>query len=102
MTNKMYQNIDDIVTAYFVSKNNLEKAKLSSGEEEFFNPSYLLYRDIELAFQSLDDDEQLIIRNDYFEKIFPGWWKLAFKQSEYQSIKKRAIRKFVRSFNEIH
>ena len=58
--------IKEFVKGYFVSKKQCENMSFSSGSINYSNPYYIYYRNVELAFMKLDEDEKLIINNDYF------------------------------------
>lgn len=91
-----------IVSDYFICKNEFRLLTISSGFLDYDSPFYRYYRDVERTFQKLDKDEQLIIRNEYFFHHKPGWWKALFDNSSFRRIKQRAVSKFVRFFYEIH
>ena len=99
---KSYKQLDEIVTNYFVYKEKFKVLSFSSGQLDFSNPYYIYYRDVELALSRLDDNQKLIIKNDYFELYDRMWWKLIFTKTEYVREKRKAIRNFVRYFYEIH
>ena len=94
--------IKDIVKAYFISKKQCNIMAFSSGDIDYSNPYYKYYHDVEKAFDRLNDDEKLVINNDYFFNDYYGWWKYLFTERAYLSLKKRAEKHFLRYFYEIH
>ena len=97
---KNENEIEEIAKRYFVSKNQFNLEGFSSGEIDYDNPFYIYCHSVEIAFQKLDYDERLIINNDFFYNAYFGWWKIVFTKTEYQKIKRTAIKKFLRYFNE--
>lgn len=51
---------------------------------------------IDAVLASLNEDEALILRSDYFENRIPKWYMNYFTRSTYYRIKTRAIDEFVR------
>ena len=100
---KVYESeIEEIAKRYFLSKNQYKVESFSSGKEDYFNPYYQYYRNIEIAFSKLDEDSKLIINNDYFYNSYFGWWKVIFTEREYLSKKKKAKREFIKYVNQIN
>ena len=90
------KQINEITYKYFVSRKQYNLMSFSSGEDDYFNPYYVYYRNVEIAFSKLNETEQLIINNDYFYNDYYDWWKLLFPKKKYQKMKREAVRKFVR------
>lgn len=65
-----------------------------------FNLNFLSH--VELAFQSLSSPLKLIINNDFFYQDYPGWWKKIYTWSEYQSLKRKAIKTFMENYYAIN
>ena len=102
MSTKKEDVINSIAKAYFVSKKQLELNSFSSGRVDYSNPYYKYCKDVEFAFSRLNEDEKLIINNDYFYNDYFGWWKVIFKEREYLVLKRKAERNFLKYFYEIH
>ena len=94
--------LSEIVSNYFLCKNQFTILSFSSGKINYSNPYYIYYRDVELALNRLQDEERIIIKNDYFNNVTGHWWRRFFTIDEYNAHKRRAIRNFVRNFYEIH
>lgn len=96
------KQMDDIIKKYFVSRKQFNLIRFSSGEEDYTNPYYVYYRNVEIAFSKLDETEKLIINNDYFLNDYYGWWELLFSKKTYLKNKKLAVKKFLRLVYESH
>ena len=96
------QKMNEIATYYFIYKNHFNVMSFSSGEYDYESPYYQYYRDVEIVFSHLNDDERLIIVNDFFESAPIEWWKKIYKKNEYLNQKRKAINHFLRLFDEIH
>ena len=90
------KQVSEIVKKYFASRKQYNLISFSSGEEDYLNPYYIYFRNVEIAFSKLNDIEQLIINNDYFLNDYYGWWEFLFSKEDYLKYKNRAVRKFVR------
>ena len=90
------QQMNDIINKYFVSKKQFNLIRVSNGEDDYTNPYYVYYRNIEIAFSKLNEVEKLIINNDYFLNDYYGWWELLFSKKTYLKNKKQAVKKFLR------
>ena len=102
MKNHIHQQLNDIVKNYFLCKKQFSIMSFSSGQINYSNPYYIYYRDVEIALQKLEDEERLIIKNDYFNDVPRLWWRKFFSHEEYSLFKRAAIKNFVRLFHEIH
>ena len=102
MDTKIEKRLLKIVNDYFICKNHFRLLTFSNGHPDYDSPFYQYYRDVELTFLKLDKDEQIIIRYEYFFHPESDWWKPLFDINTFLRIRKRAIHKFVRYFDEIH
>ena len=102
MERKSHLLINSIITNYFISKNRFNIVCLSSNECDYKNPFYIFYRDVEIALSLLNQEEKMIIENEYFLHLSDSWWKPYFKEKTFLHKKEKAIGKFVRLFHEIH
>ena len=101
--NKMIeQRLLGIVEDYFACKNHFRLLTFSNGRPDYSSPFYRFYRDVELTFQRLDKDEQIVIRYEYFYHRNSNWWKSLFDLNTFLFVKDKAVNKFVRLFDEIH
>ena len=99
---KSYQSkkMNEIATYYFIYKNQFNLLSFSSGDYDYSDPYYQYYRDVEIAFSHLDEEEKLVIVNEFFETPPTDWWKKIYSRKEYLSIKNKAVEHFLRYFNE--
>ena len=95
-------SIKNISKLYFVSRNQFNLLSLSNGSFDYHSPFYLFYRDVEIALSLLEQEEKLIIQNEFFMKSNLNWWEEFFDKKEYMKKRDQAILKFVRYFHEIH
>ena len=56
---------------------------------------------VEFAYESLSAPLKRIINNDFFYQDYPGWWKLLYKKTDYEKLKRQAINKFLEVFYAI-
>ena len=94
------KKMNEIATYYFIYKNQFNLMSFSSGDYDYSNPYYQYYRDVEIAFSHLNEDEKLIVMNDYFESVSTDWWKKVYTKKEYLLFKNKAVEKFLRYFDE--
>lgn len=103
MRQKLNETIRNIANGYRVSKKVLrDNVSFSSDDINYQNPWYMFYRDCEIAFSKLDDDEKFVISYEYFAPLKSGWWKKFYIKKDFMRISRSAVRKFVRYFYEIH
>ena len=59
MEEKIYKQMEEIVMRYFINKNQF---RLSSyrDENDYLDPHYLYYRDVELTYNRLDEEEKIL------------------------------------------
>ncbi len=95
--------LSQIAARYLLCKEWLKKkdGKVSSGEKDT-EVHYATYASrVESSYKSLDDNEQLIINNDFFyQNAYPFWWEQFFAQSTYYRVKKLAMKKFLKNFRD--
>jgi DNA-directed RNA polymerase specialized sigma subunit len=57
------------------------------------------YHNFKIMFESflntLEEDEKLIIKNDFYERVHENWWIGLYSRSTYYRIKNRAIKKML-------
>ena len=92
--------IKEIVRGYFVSKKQCTIMSFSSGHIDYSNPYYIYYHSVEVAFMKLNEDEKLVINNDYFYNDYFGWWKYYYTERQYLQLKKKAEKNFLRNYYE--
>lgn len=99
---KSYQlkKMNEIATYYFIYKNHFNLLSFSSGDYDYSNPYYQYYRDVEIAFSQLDEEEKMIIINEFFETPPVDWWKKLYSRKEYLAMKNKAVERFLRYFHE--
>ena len=102
MSTKYERLINEIINNYFLCKNQFRLISFSKGHTDYDNPYYLYYRDVELAFLSLNEGERLIIKNDFLCPKKADWWTTYFDSAVYRFYRMIAVEKFVRAFYEIH
>ena len=102
MQKNIEQRLMMIVEDYFACKNHFRLLTFSNGKPDYNSPFYRFYRNVEITFQRLDKDEQVVIRYEYFYHRKPDWWKSIFDIHTFQFVKEKAVYKFVRFFDEIH
>ena len=49
----------------------------------------------ESFLNTLEEDEKLIIKNDFYERVHENWWIGLYSRSTYYRIKNRAIKKML-------
>ena len=91
-----------IVSDYFIAKESIYENSFAGEDFDYYNPLYIYYRDVEIAFSRLNSEEKLIIHNDYFVEHKDNWWNIVFTKEDYLRIKRNAIKKFLRIFYAIH
>ena len=94
------KKMNEIATYYFIYKNQFNLLSFSSGDYDYSNPYYQYYRDVEIAFSHLNEEEKLIIANDFFESTRADWWKPIYSRKEYLANKNKAVSHFLRYFDE--
>ena len=99
---KSYQlkKMNEIATYYFIYKNQFNVLSFSSGDYDYSSPYYQYYRNVEIAFSHLDEDEKLIVINEFFESTRADWWKKHYTRKEFIVNKNKAVEHFLRYFNE--
>ena len=95
--------IEDIAKNYFICKNHFRLQTFSSGKPDFRSPYYKYYRDVEMSINHLISEEQLIIRYGFFMPPRNTLWNLLYVDDEhFRELKSRAMKNFLRFFNENH
>ena len=102
MESKFVKLATSIIENYFICREALVTSSLSSGEIDYGNPFYVYYRDVNITYMKLNDDERLIIKNEFINPQNSKWWKDLYLAKEYRAIRRKAIANFVRLFYEIH
>ena len=102
MEQKNEDTIQSISQTYFICRNEFSLISFSSGHIDYYNPFYLFYRDVEIALSLLNEEEKMIIQNEYFTRSNPKWWESFYSKKKYEIKKEKAVKKFVRLFHEIH
>lgn len=69
---------------------------LSESYDHELAESFEFIETIDDVLASMDEEEALILRFDYFENRTPKWYMNYFTRSTYYRIKTRAIDEFVR------
>ena len=100
MNSSKSKKMNEIATFYFIYKNQFNVLSFSSGEYDYSNPYYQYYRDVELAFSKLDEEDKLIIINEFFETPPLNWWKKNYSRKEFLQSKNKAVDHFLRYFRE--
>lgn len=95
------KRMSDIINKYFISRKQFNLLSFTSGEIDYTNPYYVYYRNVEIAFSKLNNEEKMIINNDYFLNDYYGWWTTFFNKETYEKNKKQAVKKFLRFLYEI-
>ena len=100
MNSSQSKQMNEIATYYFIYKNHFNELSFSSGEYDYSYPYYQYYRDVELAFLHLNNEEKNIIINEYFEITPSDWWKAIYSRKEFINFRNKAVENFLRYFNE--
>lgn len=99
----MELRVSQIAARYLLCKEWLKKkdGKVSSGEKDT-EVHYATYVErVESSYKSLEDNQRLIINNDFFfQNAYRFWWETYFAKSSYYRIKKTAMKMFLRNFKD--
>lgn len=93
--------ISQIAARYLLCKEWLRKKEgmVSSGEKDTESHYSTYVERVESAFNDLEENQKLIINNDFFfQNAYPFWWETYFSKSSYYRIKKRGMKEFLRIF----
>ena len=94
--------VKTIIENYFLCKEQAHMICFSNGQVNRENPFYIFYRDVEIAYYSLNNKEKFYFDNELLTKRTPKWWEPFYTKEEYEEIEKHALRNFMNKFNEIH
>ena len=100
MNGSQSKQMNEIATYYFIYKNHFNILSFSSGDYDYSDPYYQYYRDVEIAFSQLSEEEKLIIINEFFDSAPANWWKNIYSRKDFLIIKNRAMQNFLRYFHE--
>jgi len=100
MNSSQSKQMNEIATYYFIYKNHFNVLSFSSGEYDYSDPYYQYYRDVELAFSHLNNEEKNIIINEYFDTAPIDWWKTIYSRKEFLCCRRKAVENFLRYFHE--
>ena len=100
MNKNQIKRMNEIATYYFIYKNHFNILSFSSGDYDYSDPYYQYYRDVEIAFSQLTEEEKLIIINEFFDSPSVNWWKNIYSRKEFLANKNKAVENFLRYFHE--
>ena len=93
--------LETVVKRFFVARTLKQLKNNSSTLTKGFNSDspYDLYltRVIE-AYESLNEQEQNLINNEFFYQSYSNWWKTIYSKSYFYKRKKEAMVKFLGAF----
>ena len=100
MNSTQSKQMNEIATYYFIYKNHFNVLSFSNGDYDYSDPYYQYYRDVEIAFSRLEEEEKLIIINEFFDSPPVNWWKKIYaKRKEYLASRNRAVENFLKLFH---
>lgn len=99
MNKNQIKRMNEIATYYFIYKNHFNILSFSSGDYDYSDPYYQYYRDVEIAFSQLSEEEKLIIINEFFDSPSVNWWKNIYSRKEFLINKNKAVENFLRYFH---
>lgn len=91
-----------IIDKYFICKKQFNNLCFSSGERNYSSPFYIYYRDVELAYYSLNSVERYLFDNEFFYKTKKKWWTQFYNIVSYKRQKEIVSQKFLNKFYELH
>lgn len=72
------------------------------GKNEKTKFLYDFYRDVEIAYYSLDKKERFYFYNEFINNCKKNWWEQFYSDSEYKQISNKSCTSFLSKFNEVH
>lgn len=100
---EMVKAITEIASSYFVSRRMLliKDNSLSSGEVDYYNPYYLYIDRVNQTFIKLSNLDKEVLYNEFFYPNDENWWINYYDKKHYISIKMKAMKNFLRAYNEV-
>ena len=98
----MVLTISEIAKSYQISRNmiTISENKVSSREFDFLDPYYLYVNRVNTSFFKLENSDKEILYNEFFNPSEEFWWKTVYNKRHFYSTKVKAMKNFLRVFND--
>lgn len=89
------KEIQNIAKTYLEA--SLKTIETSSTDRVLFSKLFIIKK-VEKSFQSLEESEQLIIRNEFFYGSYSKWWKSTHSKDAFIHLKIKAMSRFLGNY----
>lgn len=70
----------------------------SSNTDRVLFSKLIIIKKVEKSFLSLDENEQQVIRNEFFYGSYAQWWKQTLSEHSFLLLKRKAMSRFLGNF----
>lgn len=100
---EMVKTIIEISSSYFISRRMvlIRKEGVASGEFDHYDPYYLYIDKVNQTFLKLENVDKEILYNEFFYPSIEEWWIPYYDKKTFILIKSKAMKNFLRIYNEL-